>query len=69
MKNVEPGPLGLGRTDPFFEIAKKNADYAAGVVLWYDPGRNDVPSRGRTYGSRLALALTLKRLAFVCLRS
>jgi hypothetical protein len=36
MKNVEPGLLGLGRTDPFFEISKKNADYAAGVVVWYD---------------------------------
>jgi hypothetical protein len=35
MKNVEPGLLGLGRTDPFFEISKKNADYAAGVVVWY----------------------------------
>jgi hypothetical protein len=39
MKNVEPGLLGLGRTDPFFEISKKNADYAAGVVVWYDPDR------------------------------
>jgi hypothetical protein len=39
MKNVEPGALGLGRTDPFFEISKKNADYSAGVVVWYDYGR------------------------------
>lgn len=35
MKNVEPGLLGLGRSDPFFEIAKKNSDHAAGVVRWY----------------------------------
>lgn len=34
IKNVEPGVLGLGRTDPFFEISKKNADHAAGVVRW-----------------------------------
>jgi hypothetical protein len=34
IKNVEPGLLGLGRSDPFFEISKKNADHAAGVVRW-----------------------------------
>lgn len=33
--NVEPGIMGLGRSDPFFVIARKNADYAAGVVRWY----------------------------------
>ena len=35
IKNIEPGLLGLGRSDPFVEISKKNADYAAGVVVWY----------------------------------
>ena len=34
MKNVEPGPFGLGRSDPFFEISKKNADYNIGQVKW-----------------------------------
>ena len=35
IKNVEPGVFGLGRSDPFFEISRKNADHAAGVVRWY----------------------------------
>jgi hypothetical protein len=35
IKNVEPGLLGLGRSDPFFEIAKKNSDVATGIVAWY----------------------------------
>jgi hypothetical protein len=34
MKNIEPGIMGLGRSDPFFEIARKNTDHAAGVVRW-----------------------------------
>jgi hypothetical protein len=34
IKNVESGPLGLGRSDPFYEIAKKNADYEKGIVRW-----------------------------------
>lgn len=34
MKNVEPGLLGLGRSDPFFVIFKKNSDHSAGVVRW-----------------------------------
>lgn len=34
IKNVEPGLLGLGRSDPFFEISKKNVDHASGVVRW-----------------------------------
>ena len=34
IKNVEPGIFGLGRSDPFFEISRKNADHAAGVVRW-----------------------------------
>jgi hypothetical protein len=34
IQNVEAGVLGLGRTDPFFEIAKKDADHAAGSVRW-----------------------------------
>jgi hypothetical protein len=32
IKNVEPGIMGLGRSDPFFELARKNADHATGVV-------------------------------------
>jgi hypothetical protein len=35
IKNVEPGIMGLGRSDPFFEVSRKNADHAAGVVRWY----------------------------------
>ncbi|KAG7349143.1 C2 domain containing protein [Nitzschia inconspicua] len=34
MKNVEPGLFGLGRSDPFFEVAKKDADYSVGQVKW-----------------------------------
>lgn len=34
IKNVEMGPLGLGRSDPFYEIAKKNADLDKGIVRW-----------------------------------
>ena len=34
MKNVEPGAFGLGRSDPFFEVAKKNADYSIGHLKW-----------------------------------
>lgn len=34
MKNVEPGLFGLGRSDPFFEVAKKEADYDVGQVHW-----------------------------------
>jgi hypothetical protein len=34
IKNVESGPLGLGRSDPFYEIAKKNVDLDKGIVRW-----------------------------------
>lgn len=34
LKNVESGPLGLGRSDPFYELSKKNADYDKGIVRW-----------------------------------
>lgn len=34
IRNVEPGLTGLGRSDPFFEVSRKNADHAAGVVRW-----------------------------------
>lgn len=34
MKNVEPGAFGLGRSDPFFELSKKNADYSIAQVKW-----------------------------------
>jgi hypothetical protein len=32
--NVESGFFGLGRSDPYFEIAKKNADYTSGIVRY-----------------------------------
>jgi Ca2+-dependent lipid-binding protein len=41
IRNVEPGLLGLGRSDPFFEIAKKNADPASGVVRWVTVYRSE----------------------------
>jgi len=34
IKNVESGPLGLGRSDPFYEIAKKYTDLNSGIVRW-----------------------------------
>ena len=34
IKNVEPGLIGLGRSDPFYVISRKCADHAAGVVRW-----------------------------------
>lgn len=34
IKNLEPGIFGLGRSDPFFEIAKKNVDDTTGVARW-----------------------------------
>jgi hypothetical protein len=34
MKNVEPGAFGLGRSDPFFEVAKKDSDYSIAQVKW-----------------------------------
>jgi hypothetical protein len=34
IKNLEAGLLGLGRSDPYFEIAKKSLDTTAGVVRW-----------------------------------
>lgn len=34
MKNVEPGAFGLGRSDPFFEISKKDADHAVAHQKW-----------------------------------
>ena len=34
IRNVEPGLLGLGRSDPYFEIAKKDADHSSGQVRW-----------------------------------
>ncbi|CAB9518699.1 Copine-6 [Seminavis robusta] len=41
IKNVEPGLLGLGRSDPFFEISKKNSDHAAGIVRWNSVYRSE----------------------------
>jgi len=34
VKNVEPGMLGLGRSDPFYELEKKNVDHKHGIVRW-----------------------------------
>ena len=34
IRNVEPGFLGLGRSDPFFEIAKKTAQASTGTSRW-----------------------------------
>jgi len=34
MKNVEPGIFGLGRSDPFYEISKKDSDYSVAHVKW-----------------------------------
>lgn len=42
VKNIENGFLGLGRTDPYFEIAKKNSDHYAGIVRWKPIYRSEV---------------------------
>lgn len=34
VKNIESGLLGIGRTDPFIEVQKKNVDLTAGVTNW-----------------------------------
>ena len=34
IKNVEPGLFGLGRSDPFFEISKKDFDHSISYVKW-----------------------------------
>lgn len=41
IRNVEPGLLGLGRSDPFFEIAKKDADHNTGQIQWNPVYRSD----------------------------
>lgn len=41
VKNVEAGILGLGRTDPFLEIQKKNFDPHAGVTNWIPAYRGE----------------------------
>ena len=41
MKNIESGILGLGRTDPFIEIQKKNVDPVVGVVQWISAYRTE----------------------------
>uniref|UniRef100_A0A7S4JID1 C2 domain-containing protein n=1 Tax=Odontella aurita TaxID=265563 RepID=A0A7S4JID1_9STRA len=35
IKNIESGLLGIGATDPFFEISRKYADHSTGVSRWY----------------------------------
>mmetsp|Transcript_23853 Transcript_23853/g.43112 ORF Transcript_23853/g.43112 Transcript_23853/m.43112 type:complete len:286 (-) Transcript_23853:3012-3869(-) len=34
VKNVEGHILGLGRSDPFFELSKKYVDHESGIVRW-----------------------------------
>ena len=41
VKNIEPGILGLGRTDPFFEIQKKNVDPVVGIINWITAYRSE----------------------------
>mmetsp|Transcript_13623 Transcript_13623/g.37644 ORF Transcript_13623/g.37644 Transcript_13623/m.37644 type:complete len:275 (-) Transcript_13623:103-927(-) len=42
IKNIEPGPLGLGRSDPFFEVAKKTAEPGKGIARWNVVYRSEV---------------------------
>jgi len=50
MKNVEPGAFGLGRSDPFFEVAKKNADYRLATIKWQVVYRSeDIPNNLNPY--------------------
>lgn len=41
VKNIEPGILGLGRTDPFLEIQKKNVDPVVGIINWITAYRTE----------------------------
>lgn len=41
VKNIESGILGLGRTDPFVEIQKKNVDPDVGIVQWITAHRTE----------------------------
>jgi hypothetical protein len=34
MKNQEPGPFGLGRSDPFYEISRKNSSQVNKEISW-----------------------------------
>jgi hypothetical protein len=34
MKNQEPGPFGLGRSDPFYEISRKNSSQKNKEIAW-----------------------------------
>lgn len=34
MHNVETGVMGLGKSDPFYEISKKFSDPSSGIVRW-----------------------------------
>lgn len=42
IRNVEAGALGLGRSDPFFEVAKKIADPLKGATRWNSVYRSEV---------------------------
>ena len=41
VKNIEPGILGLGRTDPFIELQKKNVDPVVGIINWITAYRSE----------------------------
>jgi C2 domain len=41
VKNIEPGILGLGRTDPFVKLQKRNWDPEKGVVQWITVHRTE----------------------------
>jgi Ca2+-dependent lipid-binding protein len=41
VKNIEPGILGLGRTDPFVELQKKNVDPVVGIINWITAYRSE----------------------------
>jgi hypothetical protein len=58
MKNVEPGPFGLGRSDPFFEIAKKDADHTTGQFNWNVVYRSeDIPNSLNPYWKPVRIGL------------
>mmetsp|Transcript_6907 Transcript_6907/g.8957 ORF Transcript_6907/g.8957 Transcript_6907/m.8957 type:complete len:274 (-) Transcript_6907:232-1053(-) len=42
IRNIEPGLLGLGRSDPFFEISKKTAEPVKGFLRWNCIYRSEV---------------------------
>ena len=41
LKNIEKGLFGLDRSDPYYEIQRKNYDHSVGVVHWNVVSRSD----------------------------